>query len=80
MSQKKKKCAYRYTFSRPEKKDVDHEYYFLWSFSMKTAALMPMLAAYQNFFSLFLISTYVGFVPVSDVLAIFVSDRRCEFW
>jgi hypothetical protein len=28
---------------------------------------------------LFFISTYVGFVPVSDVLAIFVSDRRCEF-
>ena len=25
-------------------------------------------------FSLFLISTYVGVVPVSDVLAIFVSD------
>ena len=23
MSQKKKKCAYRYTFSRPDKKDVD---------------------------------------------------------
>jgi len=22
---------------------------------------------------------YVGFVPVSDVLAIFVADRRCEF-
>jgi hypothetical protein len=28
---------------------------------------------------LFFISTYVSFVPVSDVLAIFVSDRRCEF-
>ena len=40
---------------------------------------MPMLAAYRNFFSLFFISTYVGFVPASDVLAIFVSDRRCEF-
>jgi hypothetical protein len=23
VSQKKKKCAYRYTFSRPDKKDVD---------------------------------------------------------
>ena len=32
------------------------------------------------FFLFFLISSYVGFVPVSDVLAIFVSDRRCEFW
>ena len=30
-------------------------------------------------FSLFFISTYVGFVPASDVLAIFVFDRRCEF-
>ena len=39
---------------------------------------MPMLTAYRNFF-LFFISTYVGFVPVSDVLANFVSDRRCEF-
>ena len=38
--------------------------------------LMPILAAYRNFFSFFLISSYVGFVPVSDVLAIFVSDRR----
>jgi hypothetical protein len=28
----------------------------------------------------FLISSYVGFVPVSDVLAIFVTDRQCEFW
>jgi hypothetical protein len=27
----------------------------------------------------FFISTYVGFVPVCNVLAIFVSDRRCEF-
>ncbi len=36
-------------------------------------------AAYQNFFSFFFISSYVGYVPVSDVLAIFVSDRRCEF-
>ena len=27
----------------------------------------------------FFILTYVGFVPVSDVLAIFVSDRQCEF-
>jgi hypothetical protein len=33
----------------------------------------------ETSFSLFFISTYVGFVPVSDVLAIFVSDRRCEF-
>ena len=45
---------------------------------------MPILAAYRNFFSFFfvffLISSYVDFVPVSDVLAIFVSDRRCEFW
>jgi hypothetical protein len=41
--------------------------------------LMPMLAAYRNFFPFFFISTYVGFVPASDVLAIFVSDRRCEF-
>ena len=37
---------------------------------------MLMLAAYldtETSFSLFFISTYVGFVPVSDVLAIFVS-------
>jgi hypothetical protein len=34
----------------------------------------------KTFFSFFLVSSYVGFVPVSDVLAIFVSDRRCEFW
>jgi hypothetical protein len=33
----------------------------------------------ETFFSFFLVSSYVGFVPVSDVLAIFVSDRRCEF-
>jgi len=43
-------------------------------------SLMPILAAYRNFFFFFLISSHVGFVPVSDVLAIFVSDRRCEFW
>jgi hypothetical protein len=38
---------------------------------------MPMLAAYQNFCFCFLFLTYVRFVPVSDVLAIFVSDWRC---
>ena len=43
-------------------------------------SLMPMLAAYQNFFVFFFFdSSYVSFVPVSDVLAIFVSDRQCEF-
>jgi len=56
---------------------------------------MPMLAAYQNFlchvtmydyldgilqtFDAAFFSLYVRFVPVSDVLAIFVSDWRCEF-
>jgi hypothetical protein len=39
--------------------------------------LMPMLAAYPNFFPFF--SSYVGFVPVSNLLAIFVSDGGCEF-
>ena len=46
-------------------------------------SIMPILAAYRNFFFFFFfffISSYVGFVPVSDVLAIFVSDWRCEFW
>ena len=46
---------------------------------------MPMLAAYQNFvFDFFWILSSVGFVPVSDVLAIFVSDWRykllSKFW
>jgi hypothetical protein len=37
---------------------------------------MMMLAAYQNFFfRFFWFSLYVGFVPGSDVLAIFVSDQ-----
>jgi hypothetical protein len=36
--------------------------------------------ATETFFAFFFISSYVGFVPVSDVLAIFVSDRRCKFW
>ncbi len=33
----------------------------------------------KTVFCFFWISSYVGFVPISDVLAIFVSDRRCEF-
>ena len=40
---------------------------------------MLMLAAYldtETSFSLFFISTYVGFVPVSDVLAISLSGKR----
>jgi len=41
---------------------------------------MPMFTAYRNFFLFLFFSMYVGFVPVSDVLAIFISDWRCEFW
>ncbi len=39
------------------------------------ADLMPVLAAYQNFFLFF--PLYVGFVPVSNLLAIFVSNGQC---
>ncbi len=42
--------------------------------SAGSTGLMLMLAAYQNLFCFFLILSCVGFVPVSDVLAIFVSD------
>ena len=46
----------------------------------KRMVLCRSLQPTETFFSFFLVSSYVGFVPVSDVLAIFVSDRRCEFW
>ncbi len=39
-----------------------------------SSGIMPMLAAYQFYF----FSFHVGFVPVSDVLAIFVSNWQCE--
>jgi hypothetical protein len=47
---------------------------------LKKLLVMPILTAYRTFYLFYLISTYVGFVPVSNVLAIFVSDWQCEFW
>jgi hypothetical protein len=42
--------------------------------------LCQCLQPTKTYFAFFWISLYVGFVPVSNVLDIFVSDRRCEFW
>ncbi len=40
---------------------------------------MPNLAADENFFPFFSVSSYVGYVPASDDLGIFCFVRRCEF-
>jgi len=48
--------------------------------SIRLYAYYACSLQYRNFFPFFFFPTYVGFVQVSDVLAIFVTDRRCEFW
>jgi hypothetical protein len=40
---------------------------------------VPVLIAYKNFFSCFLSSSYVGFVPVSNLLGIYSSIWECVF-
>ena len=46
---------------------------------VRRSFLFPPEPIVELLMSLFWISLYVGFVPVRDVLAIFVSDRQCLF-
>jgi hypothetical protein len=42
--------------------------------------LRPILTSYKNFFVCFSFSSYVGFVPVSNLLDIYCYIWQGEFW
>ncbi len=69
----------RYAIHHPTASISGHFIYILYNkITIQKMRLYKFIRATYSH-PLFFISTYVSFVPVSDVLAIFVSDRRCEF-